>query len=139
LHRSNALWQLHARFCAGDDKACDELAAILLPLLSTECERRYPQVELDIRHDAVLDELLFYLSHPQDFRPLAHGLGLNRLIGVRVHRALGTPSAAQCAANSGSSNGLKDSENFNKQVTQTEIFRNLPLSSRSAGQYRSEK
>jgi hypothetical protein len=85
---AGALLQLHGRLLDGETSARDEIAGILLQVLIRATDERFGRVDVEIRHDAVVDEVLSYLRHPAEFCPTER-LSLDRLIASRIRRRIG--------------------------------------------------
>jgi hypothetical protein len=81
------LAKLHARLIEGCPAAREQLAAFLLPLLRRQLTARFPSVDRDLIHDAVVFEIMRYLDNPGDF-DAAKGLSLAALLGSAAHQRL---------------------------------------------------
>jgi hypothetical protein len=84
---SDALSSLHTELLQGSLEAAEQTAVILLPLLLREFHRRFPSVDPELVHDAVVDEISFYISHPDDVQRI-NGVTIERVIAGRARRRL---------------------------------------------------
>jgi DNA-binding response OmpR family regulator len=86
-HNEKRLRALHERAVCGDDTAVDEIVADLLPVLRQCLRARFPTVAGEMIHDAVVDALMEYRTHPTRYDP-ARGVPLGGYLLFAARRDL---------------------------------------------------
>jgi hypothetical protein len=79
--------KLHARLIEGCPAAREQLVVFLLHLLSRQLTARFPAVDRDLIHDAVVLEIMGYLDNPDAF-DAAKGLTIAALLGSGARQRL---------------------------------------------------